>query len=284
MKAAACTPELTPIKAKIRRFYDVGSPLYARLYGEHIHDGYYLTGKESRAEAQLNLTRLVAEKARIKRGERVLDVGCGMGGSSLWLDREIGARTTGITLSPVQVEIARQRAREQGARSEFLLMDAETMEFSVVFDVVWLVGALTHFEEQGKFLERATGLMAKGSRLALFDWMLDESVEDWRADPQLRLVLRGMLLPSMFSLLSYLEWLRSLRFRVIYVEDITPFTSQTWNDALAVVKQPAIWSLAGKLAADEGRGVFTFLRSLRAMKRAMKSGKVRAGILVAEKL
>ena len=53
----------TSIREKIRKFYDLGSPLYFEVYGQHIHDGYYVTGKETKQEAQENLTKLLVEKA-----------------------------------------------------------------------------------------------------------------------------------------------------------------------------------------------------------------------------
>ena len=81
-----------PIKESIRRFYDIGSGYYSEIYGKHIHDGYYITGRESRAEAQENLIRYLVEKAGIPRCAGVLDVGCGTGGSSIWLARNLGHR------------------------------------------------------------------------------------------------------------------------------------------------------------------------------------------------
>jgi hypothetical protein len=57
----------TSIREKVRKFYDLGSPLYFEVYDRHIHDGYYITGRETKQEAQENLTRLLIEKARIRR-------------------------------------------------------------------------------------------------------------------------------------------------------------------------------------------------------------------------
>ena len=272
------------IKEKIRRFYDIGSPYYARIYGEHIHDGFYITGKETRAEAQENLTRIMAEKARVKRGDKVLDVGSGLGGSSIWLARERGALTTGITLSQVQAQTATQRAAEQGVSSRFLVMDAEQMDFPEPFDLIWAVGVLTHLEDQERFVRQTWHHLKPGGRLAIFDWMLDENVVDSGADAQIRLIKEGMLLPALFPLSAYLSWIARYGFRLVYAEDITEQTENTWKDAVSVVRQPAVWGLVGKLARQEGKEVFTFLRSLLAMKLAMRDGRVKAGALVAKKI
>ena len=70
--------EDTSVGEKVRRFYDAGSPDYLAVFGENIHDGYYITGRESREQAQENLIKLLVEKAQIRQGSRILDVGCGI--------------------------------------------------------------------------------------------------------------------------------------------------------------------------------------------------------------
>src|SRR3989338_4945972 len=136
--------KLPKIKQKIQNFYDVSSPYWAEIWGEHIHDGYYLTGKESKEEAQENLIRLLAEKANIQKGSKILDVGCGIGGTSIYLAKNFSAHTTGITLSPVQVEMARKQAERHHASSAFLVMDAERMNFSETFDVLFILYSAVH--------------------------------------------------------------------------------------------------------------------------------------------
>jgi tocopherol O-methyltransferase len=110
---------LPPVIEKVKNFYDIGSPYYVKMFGANIHDGYYTTGKESREEAQEGLIRFLAEKAGIRNGSRILDVGCGVGGSSVWLAKNLKAATVGITVSPVQLDMARRLATEQKVNSSF---------------------------------------------------------------------------------------------------------------------------------------------------------------------
>jgi hypothetical protein len=93
-----------------------------------------------------------------------------------------------------------------------------------------------------------------------------------------------MLLPDLYSMNAYLGWLIGCGFRLVYAEDITSRTAQTWEDALSVIKQLVVWKLAYELAAEEGKEVFTLLKSLRAMKLAMREGKLKAGVIIAEKI
>ncbi len=124
-------------KEKVREHYDRMSPYYHALWGEHIHHGYWIRGDESKETAQVQLIEHLAQAARIPRGAKILDVGCGFGASSIYLARKYGAEATGITISRVQVEMANQAAAKAGVSAKFVLMDAEAMTFEDSFDVAW---------------------------------------------------------------------------------------------------------------------------------------------------
>src|SRR5258708_39693403 len=95
-------------KPKIIEHYDVVSPYYRSLWGEHLHHGYWIRGDESKEEAQLQLAEHLAELANVQTGSIVLDIGCGLGGSSIYFAQKYKTRAIGITNSPVQVEMARK--------------------------------------------------------------------------------------------------------------------------------------------------------------------------------
>ena len=69
----------------IRNFYDKSSGLWERMWGEHMHHGYYdprSAVKVSKEQAQLDMIDNVLEFAGVTSAERMVDVGCGIGGSS----------------------------------------------------------------------------------------------------------------------------------------------------------------------------------------------------------
>ena len=93
----------------IRSHYDLATPFYRLFWGPHIHHGLWSEEDAARREPQVSpraaqeqLTDTLAELAEINRGQRVLDVGCGMGGSAIRLAQARDCRVTGITLSGVQ--------------------------------------------------------------------------------------------------------------------------------------------------------------------------------------
>src|ERR1051325_7940480 len=89
---------------EVRKHYDRPSHFYRILWGEHLHHGYWENG-ESIERAQIKLIEQLAAQAAIQRGAQVLDIGCGLGGSALWLAEKYDCRVTGFTISPVQARI-----------------------------------------------------------------------------------------------------------------------------------------------------------------------------------
>src|ERR1700687_5264220 len=103
------SPEFSVEIDHIRKHYDRLSFLYRLFWGEHLHHGYW-EKDESVARAQIQLMERLAERAGVPRGARVLDIGCGLGGSALWLADKLDCKVTGITISPVQARMAAAKA------------------------------------------------------------------------------------------------------------------------------------------------------------------------------
>ncbi|HBE34944.1 MAG TPA: SAM-dependent methyltransferase, partial [Cyanobacteria bacterium UBA11368] len=98
---------------QIQQFYDASSGLWEQIWGEHMHHGYYGADgkqKKDRRQAQIDLNEELLRWANLQGAQTILDVGCGIGGSSLYLAQKYNATVTGITLSPVQASRAKERA------------------------------------------------------------------------------------------------------------------------------------------------------------------------------
>ena len=106
VQAAHVTMPRSNDKHRIIKHYDIVSPYYRSLWGEHLHHGYWIRGDESKEKAQLQLIEHLAQLANVKPGSDILDIGCGFGGSSLYLAKHYNATVTGINISSVQVEMA----------------------------------------------------------------------------------------------------------------------------------------------------------------------------------
>ena len=106
-------------------------------------------------------------------GPRVLELGCGNGGTSLAL-AERGLHVTGIDLSPARIEAAQRGARERGLaeRAVFQVGDLNMMPLPVAsFECVVAHDALHHILSLGDLLDRVRGALVPGGRLVVMDYV-----------------------------------------------------------------------------------------------------------------
>jgi MPBQ/MSBQ methyltransferase len=144
-------------------------------WGEHIHLGYY--GSPARRKDFLKAKEdfvhemvLWGGLEKLPRGTTVLDVGCGIGGSSRLLARDYGFAVTGVTISPNQV----RRARELTSANlpvRFQIDDAMSLSFpDASFDAVWSVEAGPHMPDKAVFAKELMRVLKPGGVLVLADW------------------------------------------------------------------------------------------------------------------
>ncbi len=148
--------------------------LLERLWGEHIHLGFYPPDKKiDFREAKVQFVHELVSWSgldQLPRGSRILDVGCGIGGSSRILANYYGFNVTGITISPAQVKRAKELTPYE-CKCNFKVMDALDLKFEDgTFDGVWSVEAGAHMNNKTKFAEQMLRTLRPGGFLALADW------------------------------------------------------------------------------------------------------------------
>jgi len=273
------------LKERIKEHYDKLSPYYHSLWGVHIHHGFWETGKETKEEAQSKLIELVAKKIRLQKGSRVLDVGCGVGGSSIYLGKNYNASVTGITISSTQVAMATEIARREGMEEQtrFIEHDAERLselQLGQPFDIVWICEALSHLDNREEFFANANKKLRIGGRIAIVDWTKASGLTKKQEADYIQPIVDGMLLPRLSTLQDYAQGLERQGFRVLETEDISRQTAKTWDICIELVASPTLW----KLAVTNGKDFIHFLRAFQSMRAGFASKAFIFGIVIAEKV
>jgi tocopherol O-methyltransferase len=272
---------MTPITEQVREHYDRLAPLYRRFWGDHLHHGYWENG-ESLREAQVKLVAKLSAKARIPRGARVLDLGCGFGASSLWLASHFGCSVTGITVSPVQQAIAIREARRQGLahRAHFKVMDINSLCLpEASFDVIWIIECSEHLAEKDKLIRRCSQLLKPGGRLALCAWLAVDTPNIPRRDSLLDEICEAAVCSSLATLKNYVGWLRENDFKRIQAADISRNVAKTWAYANDALSQPVIRAFL-RVATP---GIRRFAESFDLIRRAYSEGAMAYGMITAVK-
>ena len=184
-----------PEMQDIVRYYDETRFDYDKVWLNKenlaVHFGFYDEHAHTHAEALLNTNRYLADTADIQSGDRVLDAGCGKGGSSLWLADQRGARVTGITPVASQIADCEQFVRERKLteRVDFVQASYTDTPFEdETFDVVWACESVCHAPQKIDFYREASRILKPGGRLVAAEYIRcdrplpseqDKKIADW---------------------------------------------------------------------------------------------------------
>ncbi len=268
-------------KTTIRQHYQLGTAFYWLLWGPHIHHGLW-SGNESSRQAQCQLTDTLADLAELRDGNRVVDIGCGMGGSAIRLAKLRGCHVTGVTLSPVQRRWASVTARlqHQQHQTRFIAGDAEEVNFeSGSFDAVWSVECTEHLFDKPSFFRRAAEWLKPGGRLAICVWFEGEDSSRPGYREQVEEICRRFVCPSLGTMQDYVGWIEHAGLNICHQIDWTERAAKTWEICKRRVARTGVRQLARLVDRDQ----VAFLDGFDTLLSAYRNGAMQYGAIVAEK-
>jgi len=256
---------------------------YRALWGEHLHHGLWLTGRESVEVAVRNMIDLVAEKAQAQDAE-VCDVGCGYGGTSRVLAKDYNSQVTGVTVSEKQFEYARSQQVTDGNPDIRLKNWMENDFEENRFDAVLGIECFTHMPDQTKFLSEAYRVLKPGGRMVLCVWMTSEDPTANQRKKLLDPIIAEGRLTHMPTPSECADMVTSAGFELVEQDDLSQQVAKTWRICVRravgrILVTPQYW----KFLLDASQKNRVFVRTLFRLDKAFKTGCMRYGLIVAEK-
>jgi len=270
------------ITREIADFWNQTSSAWQTIWGPHIHHGYFEHHRETPVEAQEKLIEKLLALLEIDPQDEILDVGCGMGGSSLYLAKKYHATVTGITLSEKQVDMATQLAAKNRIESvSFKVEDALSLtSFSDnSFDIVWSLESCEQFYDKQMFIQQAFRVLKPGGRLMLATWCSSADEYAGLQAKQYRKLCVSLKLPYMPTIDCYVKLLQRQGFVISHKLDWSTNVKETWAVGLASLRAYSFL----KIFRLSGWSGLLFARQGKLMQEAFSQQRVQYGVFVADK-
>ncbi len=260
--------------------------LLENLWGEHIHLGFYEKPrfKKDFRKAKVDFVHELIHWSglnELPKGSRVLDVGCGIGGSSRILSNDYGFDVVGISISQQQIK----RANELNTNTEFCrfeVMNALDLKFEKgSFDGVWSVEAGPHIVDKQKYADEMLRVLRPGGVLAIADWNKRDLTKN-SLNLLEKFIMNQLLIqwthPEFSSIEGFKKNLLNSPYCGSSVEtsNWTKYTIQSWNDSIdAGFRRPSSIIKLGPISILKA---FREIPTILMMRWAFSKGLMRFGV------
>lgn len=277
-------------------------------WGEHIHLGYYtpeemahgykkkdfIQAKYDFIDEMMKFGNIHPKDFQTNGGSggpvKVLDVGCGFGGTSRYLAKALGknSHVTGITLSPKQVERGTQLAQEQGVanNTQFMVMNALNMDFpDNTFDIVWACESGEHMPDKKKYIDEMMRVLKPGGKFVMACWSQRDDSEipfDTRDQRDLQYLYEEWTHPYFISVKDWAQLMKDTGVMgPVKTADWVDETIASWRHSIWVgIRDPRGWIGKPKSYVKCVRDAYCLER----MHRAFQRGLMEYGMFACEKL
>jgi cyclopropane fatty-acyl-phospholipid synthase-like methyltransferase len=251
-----------------------------------IHYGYWDEKVTSFPGSLLRMNEVMAAKAGISASDSVLDAGCGVGGSTIYLASTLGCSVTGITLSERQRQHAADNAVKKRVAGlvNFDVMDYCNTSFSrESFDVVWGCESICYADNKEKFISEAFRLLKPGGRLVVADGFVTKFENN--DDLVIRQWLDGWQVNYLETSGRFGQFMQETGFDDIAYTDITKYTLRSSGRLLRFYYLASLY-LAWKKLTFSNRSSEVQRKNIRACKyqyKGMHQGLWQYGLITGKK-
>lgn len=231
----------------ITRYYEANTRRFLRLGGSGdiaaIHRAIWAPGVSNRQDAFRYLNGVVAAAIQplitdATGPARVLDLGCGVGGTATDLHARLGVEVLGVSISPGQVAHAQARAAALGCADHvrFAIGDFESLGDHGEFDAVCAIESFVHCQNPERFLSTVSQQLISGGRFILCDDFLSPSPSA-DVNPWVTRFRRGWQINHLLPVAELIERAAAQGLHLVSDSDLSAFVRP--------FPAPLLWAMRG---------------------------------------
>ncbi|KAK4688218.1 sterol 24-C-methyltransferase, partial [Tremellales sp. Uapishka_1] len=210
----------------VNGYYDGATELYEYGWGESFHFCRFFKG-EAFLQALARHEHYLAHMLSLRPGQKVLDVGCGVGGPAREIARFSDATIVGVNNNDFQISRATQKTKRAGlsdkvsfAKGDFMKLSEQFGENS--FDAVYAIEATCHAPTFEGIYGEIYKCLKPGGLFGVYEWCMTDA---WDAsNPEHKRIQHGIEIgdgiPEMRTLSAARDALKSVGFEILHEEDL----------------------------------------------------------------
>jgi sarcosine/dimethylglycine N-methyltransferase len=247
---------------RVKRKYDTQTfALLTEAWGENLHMGLFERPDESFDVASARATDVQAREADLRKGQRIVETACGIGGTARHLARVFGVRVEATNISEAQIEKARELNAAAGLADMITVGYADFHELPYearAFDGYWCQEAMLYAADKRRILSEAARVTRSGGPLVLSDLVFIPGAPDAFYQG----FMKRLSAHHLWTIAEYDDLIVSMGFTVVARHDRSAHVAPTFTKVLDrfVAKYDRNVALVGKAEIDEVVGRMTMQR------------------------
>lgn len=203
----------------IKKYYDENQVLYNHFWSQNaLHYGFWNKNTKKLSDALLNTNKFVLNCLEINKNDYVLDAGCGVGGTSIFIAENSHARVSGITISDIQLKKSKEQALKSKASKllEFSNQDFTKTQFKDnTFSKIFGIESICHAHKKIDFLKEAYRILKKNGKIAVVDAYLIRKNFNKRENKIYHKFLIGWAVPNLSMKDDFYDDLKKVGFKKV---------------------------------------------------------------------
>jgi len=228
---------------QVKQYYEQNTRRFIHLKKDvtkSIHQPLWKEDSYSTEEAYNYSNQLILKEIQQHKTNQsltIIDLGCGVGSSIFYLQQQIPASYYGITISPTQIALAKQKAQQSASQNTIQFLEADFTNLPKILpkvDIAFSIEAFIHAPNANKYFEQISQHLKTGGKLILIDDFLTNKVDINQLDKKSKQAIQdfryGWLANSLTSQTELVAISNSYGLRLIDAIDLTPYMrNNTWK-------------------------------------------------------
>ncbi|KAK9755113.1 hypothetical protein RND81_01G003200 [Saponaria officinalis] len=221
-------------------FYNLVTDIYEWGWGQSFHFSPHIPGKSHRDATRLH-EEMAVDLIKVKPGQKIVDVGCGVGGPMRAIAAHSQAHVVGITINEYQVNRAKIHNKKAGLDHlcEVVCGNFLEMPFSDnSFDGAYSIEATCHAPKLEDVYSEVYRVLKPGSMFVSYEWVTTDKYDGENAEHRdiIQGIERGDALPGMRNYTDIAVAAKKVGFEVVAEKDLAKPPAKAWWSRLKMGK------------------------------------------------